>query len=64
MLGMWMCIVNILALSLGILFCFYKALPLKLPRSCKLKPLWVGLYRIVRASGDNAYELEPSAKLA
>ena len=41
-----------------------KHLLLKLPGSCKLKPLWVGLYQIVCACGDNAYKLELTATLA
>ena len=41
-----------------------KHLPLKLLRSCKLKPLWVGLYKIVYTYGDNAYKLELPALLA
>ena len=35
-----------------------KHLPLKLPESHKLKPLWVGPYLIVHACSNNAYELD------
>ena len=31
--------------------------------SCKLKPLWVGPFRVVRAIGTNAYELDLPATL-
>ena len=41
-----------------------KYLPLKLPGSCNLKPLWVGPYQIVNADDDNAYELDLPATLA
>ena len=43
---------------------FKKHLPLMLPGSCKLKPLWVNPYQIVDACSDNVYELELPAMLA
>ena len=41
-----------------------KHLPLKLPGSCNLKPLWVDPYKILCACGDSAYELKLPAMLA
>ena len=40
-----------------------KNLPIKVPGSCKLKPLWVGPFRVVHAIGTNAYELDLPATL-
>ena len=40
-----------------------KNLPIKVPGSHKLKPLWVGPFRVVRAIGTNAYELDLPATL-
>ena len=40
-----------------------KNLPIKVPGLCKLKPLWVGPFRVVRAIGTNAYELDLPATL-
>ena len=37
--------------------------PIKVPGSCKLKPLWVGPFWVVRAIGTNAYELDLTATL-
>ena len=39
-------------------------LPIKLPGSRKLKPLWVGPYPVVRRVGENAYELKLPDALA
>ena len=41
-----------------------KHLPLEIPGPYKLKPLWVGPYKIVYTYGDNAYELELLTMLA
>ena len=41
-----------------------KNLPIKVLGSCKLKPLWVGPFQVVRAIGTNAYELDLPATLA
>ena len=35
-----------------------KNLPIKVPGSRKLKPVWVGPFRVVHAIGTNAYELD------
>ena len=40
-----------------------KNLPIKVLGLCKLKPLWVGPFRVVRAIGTNAYELDLPATL-
>ena len=40
-----------------------KNLPIQVPGSCKLKLLWVGPFRVVRAIGTNAYELDLPATL-
>ena len=41
-----------------------KHLLLKLPGSCKLKPIWVVLYKIVCACSDNSHELELPSMLS
>ena len=33
-------------------------LPIKVLGSCKLKPLWVGPFQVIRATGTNVYELD------
>ena len=40
-----------------------KNLPIKVPGSCKLKPLWVGPFQVVHAFGTNAYKLDLPATL-
>ena len=40
-----------------------KNLPIKVLGSCKLKPLWVDPFRVVRAIGTNSYELDLPATL-
>ena len=40
-----------------------KNLPIKVPGSNKLKPLWVGPFRVVHTIGTNAYELDLPATL-
>ena len=44
-------------------FVHTKNLPIKVPGSRKLKPLWVGPFRVIRAIGTNAYELDLPATL-
>ena len=40
-----------------------KNLPIKVPGSCKLKPLWVGPFQLIHAIGTNAYALDLPATL-
>ena len=40
-----------------------KNLPIKVPGLRKLKPLWVGPFRVIHAIGTNAYELDLPATL-
>ena len=40
-----------------------KNLPIKVPGSRKLKPLWVGPFWVIRAIGTNAYKLDLPATL-
>ena len=40
-----------------------KNLPIKVPGSRKLKPLWVGPFWVIHAIGTNAYELDLPATL-
>ena len=40
-----------------------KNLPIKVPGLCKLKPLWVSPFWVIRAIGTNAYELDLPATL-
>ena len=64
-LGMWMQYHKPISFEPGdFVLLLTKHLPLKLPGSHKLKPLWVGPYQIVHACGNNAYELELPATLA
>ena len=40
-----------------------KHLPIKAPGSRKLKPVWVGPYRIISRVGENAYTLDLPSSL-